>query len=113
MNSKPSKKRLRNKLDNELSDIQFNEQMQMAVMDKTRPVSFWNRELRIPWPAVALVICMFIAAPVLGWQWMTSEPSSVLTTEKKVQHTENDPLVVFVGGTYYESQLLEGWSSMK
>ena len=105
---------VRKQLDTELSDIKFNEQMKLTVMNKARPMSFWNRELRIPWPAAAIILSLLIATPVIGWRQLTSEPSSILSTDQKGQQLKGEQtLIVMAGGTYYESELLEGWPRTK
>ncbi|MGM0884152.1 MAG: hypothetical protein ACQEXQ_24330 [Bacillota bacterium] len=113
MKRKPEIQSIRKQLDIELSDVQFNEQLQMTVLNKACPPSFWNRELNIPWPAVAIVLCLIIAMPVIGWRQLTSAPSSELTTDKKAQLEGDDKLIVMAGGAFYESELREGWPRTK
>jgi hypothetical protein len=104
---------VRKQLDTELSDIQFNKQLQLTVINKARPISLWNRELRIRWPAAAIILSVLIATPVIGWQRLTSEPSLIRSTDQKAQLKGDHTLIVMAGGTYYESELREGWPRTK
>jgi len=113
MNQEHETKSVRKQLDSELADVQFTEQLQKAVLDRACPPSFWDRELRIPGVAVALVLCVLIAVPVIGWQRLTSSSYSPQTMDVKQKSEEGDKLIVLAGGVYYESELLEGWSKGK
>lgn len=67
------------RLDRELSDMQFDARLQERVLNRAaagrkdkhdradaRP-SFWNRELRIPLPAAALLVLLMAALPAAAW----------------------------------------------
>lgn len=111
MEQEPDLQSIRKQIDSELSDIHFDEQMQRAVLNKTRPASFWNRELRIPGLAASIILCILIAVPAIGWHRLTSLPSPLITKNEKLQL--QDELIILAGGAFYESELLEGWPQAK
>jgi hypothetical protein len=104
---------IRKQLDRELADVQFDDQLQRAVLIQASPPSFWNREVRIPGVAVAIVLAMLVAVPVIGWKHLTSSASFPQTYEAELPLEKDDKLIFLAGGTYYESELLEGWSRVK
>ncbi|WP_337103993.1 hypothetical protein [Paenibacillus sp. YIM B09110] len=78
-------------------------------MEKKEPISFWNRELRIPWQAAALVVLLLVGLPIFGWMKLTAEPEMHKAAEEQIGQDREDRLIVMSGGAYYESELREGW----
>lgn len=113
MKQEHEKQKLRKQLDNELAAVHFNDELQREVLQRACPPSFWNRELRIPGFAAAIILCVLIAVPVIGWKQIASSTSSAQTTDEQSQLESGDKLIVLAGGVYYESELLEGWSRAK
>ncbi|MDQ0116597.1 hypothetical protein J2T15_006078 [Paenibacillus harenae] len=82
-------------------------------MDRKEPISFWNRELRIPWQAATLVLLLLVGLPVFGWMKLTAVPETQKAAAKQHRHDREDRLIVMSGGTYYESELREGWGEAR
>ncbi|WP_165280040.1 hypothetical protein [Paenibacillus protaetiae] len=79
---------------------------------------FWNREIAIPVPVVAAAAAILIAAPIWGWTMLRNPlllsgkvSGSAPHRQANAVMSQNDTLVALAGGTYYQSDLTEGWDN--
>lgn len=97
---------LREDLRNELRGVVFNEAMKEKVIQQVnQKPSFWKKEITIPVPAIAVVLVLLIAIPVIGWRQAASLQTKPLTAEQPYQADKQDRLIVSAAGVFYESRL--------
>ena len=105
MSTEPWKdEHLKKQLRQELEDTVFTEDLKRATMSRfqaTKRSTFWNRELTITLPAIALAMGILLAVPVIAWR----QAVALETERPKAVSQFKERLIVSGAGVFYESQL--------
>jgi hypothetical protein len=111
---KSEKPGLRDRLENELTQVQFDETMKMRVLQRAKR-SFWEREIRIPGSA-AVAVCLLLVGAGGLWFAQSAKHAPVPGMAGQEIKNETNPsvrserqFVVLNSGVYSEKILREGW----